>query len=40
LSTRDVYPLMAWLMVTAVIALSFNLLTDILYGILDPRIRS
>lgn len=40
LSTRDVYPLMAWLMVTAVIALSFNLLTDILYGVLDPRIRS
>lgn len=39
LSARDVYPLMAWLMVTAVIIILFNLVTDILYGYLDPRIR-
>jgi peptide/nickel transport system permease protein len=40
LTTRDVYPVMAWLMVTATLALAFNLLTDILYGVLDPRIRT
>ena len=39
LGERDVYPLMAWLMVTAVIVIAFNLLADILYGVLDPRIR-
>lgn len=39
LVARDVYPLMAWLMVTAVIIIVVNLLTDILYGYLDPRIR-
>lgn len=39
LRTRDVYPLMAWLMVTAVIIIAFNLVTDIVYGFLDPRIR-
>ncbi len=30
---------MAWLMVTSVIIIAFNLLADILYGVLDPRIR-
>lgn len=39
LSARDVYPLMAWLMVTSVIVVTFNLIADILYGWLDPRIR-
>lgn len=39
LTTRDIYPLMAWLMVTASLALLFNLLTDIVYGLLDPRMR-
>lgn len=36
---RDVYPLMAWLTVTALLIILFNLLTDILYGWLDPRTR-
>jgi peptide/nickel transport system permease protein len=40
LSTRDVYSIMAWLMVTATLALVFNLITDIVYGVLDPRIRT
>jgi peptide/nickel transport system permease protein len=39
LSERDVYPIMAWLMVTAVLVIIFNLIADILYGFLDPRIR-
>ncbi|MDQ3879076.1 MAG: ABC transporter permease [Actinomycetota bacterium] len=39
LGDRDVYPIMAWLMVTAIIVIVFNLFADILYGILDPRIR-
>ena len=30
---------MAYLMVTAVIIIVFNLVADILYGFLDPRIR-
>lgn len=40
LTTRDIYPLMAWLMVTATLALAFNLITDIVYGLLDPRLRT
>jgi peptide/nickel transport system permease protein len=39
LLSRDVYPLMAWLMVTAVLVILFNLIADLLYGYLDPRIR-
>lgn len=39
MSARDVYPLMAWLMITSVIVVLFNLIADILYGWLDPRIR-
>jgi peptide/nickel transport system permease protein len=39
LSERDVYPLMAWLMVVSVIVILFNLIADIIYGFLDPRIR-
>jgi peptide/nickel transport system permease protein len=39
LLARDVYPLMAWLMVTAVLVILFNLIADLLYGYLDPRIR-
>jgi peptide/nickel transport system permease protein len=30
---------MAWLMVTATLIITFNLVADILYGVLDPRIR-
>jgi peptide/nickel transport system permease protein len=39
LNTLDLYAVMAYLMVTAVIIIVFNLLADILYGYLDPRIR-
>lgn len=35
----ELYTLMAWLMVTAVLVIVFNLIADILYGVLDPRIR-
>jgi peptide/nickel transport system permease protein len=39
LGQLDVYALMAYLMVTSVIIILFNLIADILYGYLDPRIR-
>jgi peptide/nickel transport system permease protein len=37
--TPDVNTVQAWLVITAAIVVLFNLLADILYGILDPRIR-
>jgi ABC-type dipeptide/oligopeptide/nickel transport system permease component len=39
LSGADPYPVMAWLMVTATMVIVFNLIADILYGVLDPRVR-
>jgi peptide/nickel transport system permease protein len=39
LGQLDVYALMAYLMVTSVIIIVFNLIADIFYGYLDPRIR-
>jgi peptide/nickel transport system permease protein len=39
LSERDTYAIMAWLAVTSVIIIFFNLIADIAYGYLDPRIR-
>ncbi|MGH2936289.1 MAG: ABC transporter permease [Gaiellaceae bacterium] len=39
LRAGDVYAVMAYLMVTSVIIVLFNLIADILYGFLDPRIR-
>ena len=30
---------MAWLMITATMIIVFNLIADITYGFLDPRIR-
>ena len=39
LGQGDTYEVMAYLMVTAVIIILFNLIADILYGFLDPRIR-
>jgi peptide/nickel transport system permease protein len=35
----DVNVMLGWLLVTATIVITFNLIADILYGILDPRIR-
>ena len=31
--------LLAWMMVTGVFVIVFNLFADLLYGVLDPRIR-
>jgi peptide/nickel transport system permease protein len=39
LLANDPYPVMAWLMVTATMIIVFNLLADIAYGYLDPRVR-
>ena len=39
LFSQDVYPIMAWLMITAIAIIIFNLIADILYGVLDPRVR-
>ena len=39
LSALDVYAVMAYLLVTSVMIVLFNLIADILYGFLDPRIR-
>jgi peptide/nickel transport system permease protein len=36
---NDPYPVMAWLMVTATMIIVFNLIADIAYGYLDPRVR-
>jgi peptide/nickel transport system permease protein len=39
LLSQDAYPVMAWLMVVATMVVTFNLVADILYARLDPRIR-
>jgi peptide/nickel transport system permease protein len=39
LLTNDPYPVMAWLMITASMVIVFNLIADVLYGVLDPRVR-
>jgi peptide/nickel transport system permease protein len=39
LLSNDPYPVMAWLMVVAVMIIVFNLIADIAYGLLDPRVR-
>jgi peptide/nickel transport system permease protein len=39
LDKQDPYPIMAWLMVVSTMIIAFNLLADVLYGYLDPRIR-
>ena len=39
LDQLDLYPVMAWLLVTSVIIIVANLLADVVYGYLDPRIR-
>ena len=36
---QDINRLLAWLMVSAVIVVMFNLIADLLYAFLDPRIR-
>lgn len=39
LNVADPYPVMAWLMITATMIIVFNLVADIAYGFLDPRVR-
>jgi peptide/nickel transport system permease protein len=39
LNAGDPYPIMAWLMITATMIIVFNLVADIVYGVLDPRVR-
>jgi peptide/nickel transport system permease protein len=39
LNRRDPYPILSWTVIVAVVTITFNLLADILYGYLDPRIR-
>lgn len=36
---RDVYAVLGWLLVVAVAVVIFNLIADLLYAVLDPRIR-
>jgi peptide/nickel transport system permease protein len=40
LLANDPYRVMAWFLVTATMIIVFNLLADIAYGYLDPRVRS
>jgi peptide/nickel transport system permease protein len=35
----DVYVVQAWLMIAATVVIVFNIIADVLYGLLDPRIR-
>ncbi|HEV3227347.1 MAG TPA: ABC transporter permease [Acidimicrobiales bacterium] len=35
----DVYVVQAWMIIVAVFIIMFNLLADLIYGVLDPRIR-
>ncbi len=39
LQAKDAHLMMGWLLVSATIVIVFNLIADLLYGILDPRIR-
>jgi peptide/nickel transport system permease protein len=37
--TNDVYATASWLLLAATVVIVFNLIADLLYGVLDPRIR-
>jgi peptide/nickel transport system permease protein len=39
LRAEDTYAVAGWVMVTAIFVVIFNLLADLLYAVLDPRIR-
>jgi peptide/nickel transport system permease protein len=39
LGQLDIYAIMAYLLITAIAVIVFNLIADVLYGYLDPRIR-
>jgi peptide/nickel transport system permease protein len=39
IQNNDVYVVLGWLLVAGLIIMVFNLIADILYAVLDPRIR-
>jgi peptide/nickel transport system permease protein len=39
INAGDFNTVLAWLTVAAIIVILFNLIADLLYGVLDPRIR-
>jgi peptide/nickel transport system permease protein len=39
LLSQDAYPVMAWLMIAATFVIAFNLIADLIYAYIDPRIR-
>jgi peptide/nickel transport system permease protein len=39
LMDKNIYVVIDWLLVTASVVILFNLIADLLYGVLDPRIR-
>jgi peptide/nickel transport system permease protein len=39
LNAGDPYPIMPWFMVVGTMVVLFNLIADIVYGYLDPRVR-
>jgi peptide/nickel transport system permease protein len=39
ITNLDVYVVLAWLLIAGVVVVVFNLIADLLYGVLDPRIR-
>jgi peptide/nickel transport system permease protein len=39
INSGDFNVILAWLTVAAIIVILFNLIADLLYGVLDPRIR-
>ena len=39
LSLEDTYSVAGWVMVSAIFVVLFNLFADLLYAVLDPRIR-
>jgi peptide/nickel transport system permease protein len=39
LQAGDVFVLVPWMVVTATVVITFNLIADMLYGVIDPRVR-
>ncbi len=39
IQTGDAYVVMGWLLVSGIFVIAFNLLADVLYAVLDPRVR-
>ena len=39
LGQLDIYPIMGFFLITGITAMVFNLVADLLYSVLDPRVR-